>query len=53
MMNALFVETSPSPVKYVMNRLKLCENVLRLPLLIASPRAEEILDSEMLKILTS
>jgi 4-hydroxy-tetrahydrodipicolinate synthase len=53
MMNALFVETSPSPVKYVMNRLKLCENVLRLPLLIASPRAEEILDSEMLKISTS
>lgn len=50
MMNSLFVETSPSPVKYVMNRLKLCENVLRLPLLIASPRAEEILDSEMLKI---
>jgi 4-hydroxy-tetrahydrodipicolinate synthase len=53
MMNALFVETSPSPVKYVMHRLKLCENVLRLPLIIASPRAEEILDSEMLKISTS
>ena len=52
MMNALFVEASPSPVKYVMNRLKLCENVLRLPLIIASPRAEEILDSEMLKIST-
>ena len=30
MMNALFVETSPSPVKYVMNKLGLCENILRL-----------------------
>ena len=50
MMNALFVETSPSPVKYVMNRLKLCENVLRLPLMITSSRAEEILNNEMLKI---
>ena len=50
MMNALFVETSPSPVKYVMHRLKLCENVLRLPLLIASPRAEEILNQEIQKI---
>ena len=50
MMNALFIETSPSPVKYVMNRLKLCENVLRLPLMITSSRAEEILNNEMLKI---
>ena len=50
MMNALFVETSPAPVKYVMHRLGLCENVLRLPLLKASNRTEEILEKEMKKL---
>jgi 4-hydroxy-tetrahydrodipicolinate synthase len=49
MMDALFVETSPAPVKYVMHRLGLCENVLRLPLLKASNRTEEILEKEMKK----
>ena len=29
MMNALFIETSPAPLKYVMNKLGLCENVFR------------------------
>jgi 4-hydroxy-tetrahydrodipicolinate synthase len=47
MMNALFFETSPSPVKYVMSKLDLCENVLRLPLLKATRKAEELLDKEM------
>jgi 4-hydroxy-tetrahydrodipicolinate synthase len=47
MMNALFIETSPSPVKYVMNKLGLCENILRLPLLKATRKAEELLDKEM------
>ncbi len=47
MMNALFIETSPSPVKYVMSKLGLCENVLRLPLLKATRKAEELLDKEM------
>jgi 4-hydroxy-tetrahydrodipicolinate synthase len=50
MMNALFVETSPAPVKYVMSRLGLCENVLRLPLLKASGKAEELLEKEMKKL---
>jgi len=50
MMNELFIETSPSPVKYVMSRLNLCENVLRLPLLKASGKAEEILEIEMEKL---
>ena len=50
MMNALFVETSPAPVKYVMARLGLCENVLRLPLVRASGKAEEILEKEMNKL---
>jgi 4-hydroxy-tetrahydrodipicolinate synthase len=47
MMNALFVETSPAPVKYVMNKLGLCENILRLPLVRATEKAEELLDKEM------
>ena len=50
MMNALFVETSPAPVKYVMARLGLCENVLRLPLVRASGKAEEILEKELSKL---
>ena len=50
MMNALFIETSPAPVKYVMHRLGLCENVLRLPLLKVSNKTEEILEKEMKKL---
>ncbi len=50
MMNALFVETSPAPVKYVMSKLGLCENVLRLPLVKATGKAEELLDKEMKKM---
>ncbi len=50
MMNALFVETSPAPVKYVMSKLGFCENVLRLPLVKATAKAEELLDKEMKKI---
>jgi len=49
-MNSLFVETSPAPVKYVMSRLGFCENVLRLPLVKATAKAEELLDKEMKKI---
>ena len=52
MMNALFIETSPSPVKYVMNRLGFCENVVRLPLIKASLRLEEILDNEISQLST-
>ncbi|MCW8803856.1 MAG: 4-hydroxy-tetrahydrodipicolinate synthase [Ignavibacteriaceae bacterium] len=49
-MNALFVETSPAPVKYVMSKLGLCKNVLRLPLVKATENAERLLDKEMNKI---
>ena len=35
--DALFCETSPSPVKYAMARLGLCAEDIRLPLLPASP----------------
>jgi len=46
----LFVETSPAPVKYVMNKLGLCENVLRLPMMKATSKAETLLDQEMKKM---
>ncbi len=50
MMNSLFVETSPAPVKYVMSKLGLCKNVLRLPLVKATNIAEQLLDKEMKKM---
>jgi len=40
MMNALFFETSPGPLKYVMKKMRLCENVLRLPLAPVSKKTE-------------
>ena len=49
MMNALFVETSPAPVKYVMSKLGLCENILRLPMVKATAKSEGLLDKEMKK----
>lgn len=50
MMNALFLETSPMPLKYVMNKLGLCENILRLPLLPVSEKTEKKLDEAILKM---
>lgn len=50
MMNVLFIETSPSPVKYIMSKIGLCENVLRLPLVKATAKAEAVLDFEFEKL---
>jgi 4-hydroxy-tetrahydrodipicolinate synthase len=50
MMNSLFVETSPIPIKYVMSKLGLCENILRLPLVPVTPKVEKLLDVEMKKL---
>ncbi len=47
MMNKLFIEASPSPVKYVMSRLGYCKNVLRLPLSRLSEKSEPVLDEAM------
>jgi 4-hydroxy-tetrahydrodipicolinate synthase len=47
MMNALFIETSPAPVKFVMHELGFCENGLRLPLINATAKAEELLINEI------
>lgn len=50
MMNALFIETSPMPIKYVMNKLGLCENIFRLPLIPVSEKSRSVLDEEMAKL---
>ena len=50
MMRALFIEASPSPLKYVMNRKGLCENVVRLPLSAVTEKSGKILDEEIKKL---
>lgn len=42
---ALFIETSPSPVKYVAEKLGLCGAELRLPLVPVTPGTELVLDA--------
>ena len=41
LINALFCETSPIPVKAAMARLGMCEDELRLPLVPMQPRNRE------------
>ena len=50
MMNLLFVETSPSPVKFVMYEMGLCKNILRLPLSPISKKSEELILNGMKSI---
>ncbi len=52
MMNLLFVETSPSPIKFVMSKLGFCENILRLPMAPVTKSSMEILTAEIEKVLT-
>ncbi|MGE5363087.1 MAG: 4-hydroxy-tetrahydrodipicolinate synthase [Bacteroidota bacterium] len=49
-MNHLFIESNPMPLKYVLSRLGLCRNVLRLPLSGVSASAEKILEEDMKKL---
>ncbi len=44
---ALFVETSPAPVKYAASRLGLCTDEMRLPLVKASDKARAAVDEAM------
>ncbi len=46
---ALFVETSPAPVKYAANRLGICTDEVRLPLVRATETARAAVDAEMAK----
>ncbi len=47
MMNKLFIEASPAPVKYVMSRMGHCKNVLRLPLNRLTEKNSPVLDAAM------
>ncbi len=51
MMSSLFIEASPSPLKYVMSKKGLGENIVRLPLMPASKKLESILDKEIAKLM--
>ncbi len=50
MMNLLFIETNPMPVKYAVSLRGLCKNILRLPLNCISENSEKILKEEFKKI---
>ena len=47
LMNALFVETSPIPVKYAVYLLGYCENELRLPLVELTEKNEKVVRAAM------
>ncbi len=49
MINLLFVEASPSPIKFVMSKLGLCENLLRLPMSPVTQQTEKLLIEEIKK----
>jgi 4-hydroxy-tetrahydrodipicolinate synthase len=44
---ALFVESSPQPVKYAAQKLGLCSDEVRLPLVPASDMARQAVDNAM------
>ncbi len=48
-MQQIFNETSPIPIKYLVSKLGLCNNILRLPLSEASKETMQILDNELSK----
>jgi len=50
MMTSLFIEASPAPLKYVMKKKNLCENIVRLPLIPVSEKSAKILDKEIEKL---
>jgi len=47
MINLLFEETSPSPIKFVLSKIGICKNILRLPLIPVSERTENLLIKEL------
>lgn len=44
------IEVNPTPIKYMMHKLGLCENEFRLPLLPISKSSEQLIDVEMAKL---
>lgn len=50
MMNLLFIETSPSPVKFLASHIGLMKNIIRLPLIPISNSSEQVLIQEYNKL---
>lgn len=50
LMKDLFAESNPIPVKYAASRLGLCGNELRLPLVPASEKTEELLRADLYEL---
>lgn len=50
MMNLLFIEANPIPVKYAASYLGLCKNTLRLPLIPASEQTMDLIQNEFKKL---
>jgi 4-hydroxy-tetrahydrodipicolinate synthase len=50
MMNLLFIETSPMPVKYACSYLGLCKNILRLPLRPITENSADFIKTEIERI---
>jgi len=48
--NALFLETSPGPIKYAASLLKICSNELRLPLVSVRPSTKKEIKSVLNKL---
>lgn len=47
LIEALFSDTNPAPLKYALSRMGLCSDELRLPLAPASPYARQAIDAEL------
>jgi len=47
MINLLFEETSPAPLKFVLSKLGICRNIFRLPMAPVSKRTENLLLQEL------
>ncbi len=50
LMDLLFRETSPAPIKHTLAHLGLCEDILRLPLTRTSEGLAQLLDNEVERI---
>ena len=48
--DALFIETSPGPVKYALSLMKKCKNQLRLPLVTINEKNEKKIKDVMNKL---
>jgi len=47
MMNLIFEETSPAPLKFILSKLNICKNILRLPLAPVTEKTESLLLKEL------